>query len=97
MGEAAQLLDRAPCASEFDPGPEPQRRPIGCEFCELQVQQLLHSRSLTVFAREGLWRAINVECGVFQCPIDCATRSLVFRVSRNLADFVARANRVGSG
>jgi hypothetical protein len=72
-------------------------RDLRCEDCESQVRELTRSRSLTVFERELLWRAIHQECRVIGCPAICPTRGLVSRVSANLAVFVERYSQVKEG
>jgi hypothetical protein len=68
-------------------------RKIGCEECEFQIQQLTRSRSLGVREREALWRAIQIECDITDCPMQCSTRGLISRVSSNLASFLERLDR----
>jgi hypothetical protein len=68
-------------------------RKIGCEDCEAQVQHLTRSRSLSVREREALWRAIHMESAASACPMECSTRSLIARVSANLAGFVEKLAR----
>jgi hypothetical protein len=69
-------------------------RNIGCEDGEGQVRVLTHSRSLTVFEREVIWRAVDHECRFASCPAVCPTRGLVSRVSANLATFVTRYSQI---
>jgi len=69
-------------------------RDIGCEECESQIRELTRSRSLTVFKREAIWRSINHECRYAGCAALCPTRSLVSRVSANLAAFVEHYSQV---